>query len=280
MRKKIIVLTGLLLAGCVLNVSAQNPAASPAPTPDLEERMNKVEGSIDQMLQILQTMQQSQGANAAPAATTNTNPPPAAAAAPATPQQQSAPAQLKTQPGAILEVWTLPPGFQGDAPTGRSIGAFIDKGPYFEMANFASQKEFEGMRSNHVALKWSGIFNAKEAGVYVFSIEMNKNGTSWIAQNGYNDSGPWVAELSLSDQAVFRESPAIDHYRNLVHSSSGEVELQPGLYGLSLLTFVKPQRPVIGSWDYSTLKLAVKVRGPSDNLPVPLSAEIFMHKAE
>ncbi len=253
-----------------------NPPAGASKPDALENRVEKLEGDIGQILQILKAQQASgapasNGQKAAPgnAATSAPASSPVSAGAPS---QQPA-ATLK--PGAILEVWPLKPDFAETTPPGRSSGGFIDKGNYFNFDNFTAEKSFEPMRTNHVALRWSGFFRAKEAGNYVFTVEFSKAERPLIESMSSVDPLTWVTTLSIDQQPFVTETLRVNNHGAFSHSASSELNLEPGYYPLSLLTLFHSRYV---KWDYKGVNVTVKVRGPSDMLPVALNPSNFLHK--
>lgn len=279
MKPNIITVSVLTLSTNLLQLSpagAQQP--TPAASPTLEDRVEKLEGNIAAILDILKKQQ---GAATSPAASAPAPSSGAVTTAPPSPTSQpqtapSAPAQkpISLKPGAILEVWTLKGDFSGDAPTGRSVGGLLDMGDYFNLLNFTEEPSLASLSSNRLALKWSGLFRAKESGVYVFSLE-------WSIQRGINRHNVyWAAELAIDEQSLIKESPELSPYNPLAYSASSEVQLEAGgIYPLTLLTFIAARDAVsTTNWDYSKMKLTLKVRGPSDMTPKTITASDLFHK--
>jgi hypothetical protein len=279
MKKQLLLLPSAVLSALCWLVPdglAQQPSPSPAASPTVEDRVQKLEGDIGQILQILKGQgPAASGAAQSGVASAPANPPaPAAPSAPA-----SAPVTLK--PGAILELWLLRGDFSGDAPTGRSIGGILDQGDYFNLLNFTAEKSLATYQSNRIALKWSGLFRAKESGVYVFTLEW-----SCPAIDRGDSENPcfWVGDLSIDGQTLIKEAPQIsrNHYNwySLAYSASSEVQLEgKGIYPLTILTFLSSSSNLpTTDWNYDKMKLTLKVRGPSDMTPRVITSDDLFHK--
>ncbi len=257
--------------------TAQQPnAPAGASKPDaLENRVEKLEGDIGQILQILKAQQAGAAAPASNAQTvapgnTPTSAPASSPVSAGRPLDQP-PATLK--PGAILEVWPLKPDFAETTPPGRSSGGFIDKGNYFQLENFVAEKSFESMRTNHVALRWSGFFRAKEPGNYVFTVELQKS--EYLMNEWADKDVQWVTTLSIDQEPVVAHSFKFSPNKPVSYSMSAEANLEPGYYPLALVTLFHGSYK---TWNYKGVAITVKVRGPSDMLPVALSPSNFLHK--
>ncbi|MEO8353214.1 MAG: PA14 domain-containing protein [Chthoniobacteraceae bacterium] len=249
----------------VLEAQSPTPAADDSKSGRLEDRVEKLEGNIGEILQLLKAKQppastQPQATPSA-AAASNASPVPSVAAAAA----QPASAALK--PGAILEVWPLKVDFEEPLPQGRSSGGFIDKGNYFQFDNFAADKSFASMKTNHVALRWSGFFRAKEAGSYVFTVELQA--PAW-----YSHKTTWLVTLLIDQQPLVVQRRELANVPNSF-SDSAETILEPGYYPLSLVSLFQAAEE---KWNYKGVSMSVKARGPSDMIPEPLTPANFLHK--
>jgi hypothetical protein len=254
--------TGIFTAG------AQQTTPDPA-APPLDKRVEKLEGDIGQILQILKS-QQTQSTTPAKSAT-----PPSTV-----PSPSNSPAQAASlKPGAILELWILKPDFSGDAPAGRSIGGMIDQGDYFTLTNFTEEPSLANQQSNRIALRWSGFFKAKEAGPHVFTVEWSKPKGNMINSD---ITAFWTADLSIDQQSLLKGAPQVFRpYRDndVAFSDSAEVQLDPGFYPLSLFTFMSSSgRLPTEGWSYAKMKLNIKVRGPSDMTPRTITSKDLFHK--
>ena len=273
-----ILLIALASAG-ILTAGAQQPTTPAPAAPPLDKRVDKLEGDISQILQILKSQQTQPAAPsqsaAAPVAATqspSTNPAQPAAKAPA-----AQTASLK--PGAILELWLLKPDFSGDAPAGRSIGGLIDQGDYFTLTNFTEEPSLVNQQTNRIALRWSGFYKAKEAGPHVFTVEWSKPEGEYVVRS--DGEKFWTADLSIDQQSVLKGAPLLvfSGRASMSFSDSAELQLEPGFYPLTLLTFVaaKDSLPVTG-WNYGKMKLTLKVRGPSDMTARTITSKDLFHK--
>ena len=293
------ILSTIALTACLTTVKAQPanpPQVSTQPSQGaVEKRVEKLESDIGQILQILKTQQQSPAAPATanpPSQASSTDPasPDAAAttsgqSAAATPAPQAAKAQqtANLKPGAILELWVLKPDFTGDAPLGRSIGALVDEGEYFRMANFLEEPSLSGQQSNRVAVKWNGLFKAKETGAHVFTLELSKptdaNDNKGSLLYGSFDSVSWVVDFSISDQSIIKHiTEKSSANREIQASESAEVNMEPGYFPLSIMTFFNVERGEVMKWNYAKPKITLKVRGPSDMKPRIVTSSDLFHK--
>lgn len=241
---------------------------------NLEDRVSKLEGNIEQILKLLQQNQKeaaSTASSAAASASANSN----------TPASQTAP-PVKTAPGAIVEVWLLSQDFKGSAPEGSPVGKFVDEGPFFEFASFTKQKELQAYSKNRVALRWSGLFKVKEGGVHVFTLDMAKKQTGIEgAWNSHAYSGIWTVALSLNGEAMVAQSPEVKKHGDFTHTAQFEADLQPGLYEFSLLTFITlPIEPAAKTWHNDWFYLKANVREPSSNALRPLTSADLLHKVQ
>jgi len=281
MKKNSTIKSGILLIALasagLFTAGAQQPTPDPA-APPLDKRVEKLEGDIGQILQILKSQQTQPAAPsqapASPSASTQSPSTPLAQQAAKAPAAQTA----SLKPGAILELWLLKPDFSGDAPTGRSIGGLIDQGDYFTLTNFTDEPSLANQQTNRIALRWSGFYKAKEAGPHVFTVEWSKPEES-VVRGG--ESAFWTAELSIDQQSILKGAPGLGYAsRNPISfSDSAEVQLDPGFYPLTLLTFVASSQPLpVTGWNYGKMKLTLKVRGPSDMTPRTITSKDLFHK--
>ena len=256
-----------------LPLAAQTPAPVDERVNTLEKKVNSLDGKMDQVLQLLQKQASPPAAqpSAQPAAG-NQQPAPAPSQPTAAPTAET---QTTMKSGPILEAWALKPDFTGEAPQGRSAGALIDKGELFALSNFTAEPSLASMAKNRVALKWSGFFVAKEAGEYSFVLEFVR-GTGNL-EGGYNIQ--WNASLDFNKTPLQNESVKFFYAADPFSKSfmaEQPVSLEPGLYPFSLSTILSHSQD--SNWNYSPLKLLVKVRGPSDLTPRALTSKDLLHK--
>ncbi len=128
------------------------------------------------------------------------------------------------------------------------------------------------MKTNHVALRWSGFFRAKEAGSYVFTVELQSTrGYDF----GHASDKKWLVTLLIDQQPLVAQQRMLETYNPNSFSDSAETILEPGYYPLSLVSlFQAPEE----KWNYKGVSMSVKVRGPSDMIPEPLTPANFLHK--
>ncbi len=265
----------------ILTATAQQSTPSPTPgvPPSIEDRVGNLENNVGQILDILKKQQAAPVAPSAQSPSTAPQSPPVGGQPGSTPPAPKIETVLR--PGAILEVWTLKSDFSGDAPTGRSVGGMLDQGDYFSLLNFTEEHSLASLQTNRIALRWGGLFRAKETGVYVFTLE-------WASARGVSPVGEtsfWTANLSIDSQTLIKESPQIIERGSrtrleLTFSSSAEVQLEAGgIYPLTLLTFIAAQTELpTTNWNYDKMKLTLKVRGPSDMTPRTITSKDLFHK--
>ena len=239
---------------------------SPASTPSMEDRVGKLESNIGQILDLLKKQQ------AQPAPSQNSSAASTAAPAPANVQNQTAPQQPtpKLRKGPILEVWNLKNDTGDTFPTGRSIGGIPDLGDSFALGNVKRIPAFSALASSTLAFQWSGKYNIKEKGTYVFLVQGTRAPKPIC--NGYNDRGYWYIGLDIeNDNVISEKSPemSLGQDNPITFPLSTQIDLQPGIYTIKLKTFIisKTGNPV---WNYEPLSISLKSRGPSDNIPVEI----------
>lgn len=245
---------------------AQSTVPNPTSTPTVEDRVGKLENNVGEILDLLKKQQAQQAASsgtstptAAPASNTQNH----------TPIQQ--PAQ-KLKKGPILELWTLKNDTGDTFPTGRSLGGVPDLGDSFSLGNINKIAEFKSLSTTQLAFQWSGKVNIKEKGTYVFLAQGNKTAKPITSDDHEYIRGNWYIGLDIeNDNVISEKSPEIRCYDNLpmTFPLSAQVDLQPGVYTIKLKTFIisKSENPV---WNYEPLSISLKMRGPSDNIPVEI----------
>lgn len=245
-------------------VHAQSSTSSPS-SPAMEDRVSKLETNIGLILDLLKKQQSQQNQAASP------NSSAATAVGAANSSQNQAPVQQPTQKlkkGPILEIWTINKDSGDTFPTDRSVGASPDLGESFALSNVNKITEFSSLATTPLAFQWSGKINVKEKGTYVFLVQGNKS-PGWACSGSIPYF--WYIGLDIENENIISEKTRID-YDPTTFPLSTQINLQPGMYTLKLKTFFPPRSnsdsPV--SWNYKLINITVKMRGPSDNVPVAI----------
>lgn len=274
MRLLTIAATATLILANEHDIVAQTNATNspnPASTPSMEDRVGKLEGNINQILTILKN-QQGQGANSSGSSQSSQQTP---SQSPAT---TSLPA-VKYVPGAVLDVWPLRPGYDGDFPTSRSVASVVDSGPAFGLSNYLKLDVFNSLYPNPLAFQWTGYISLKEKGTYSFLVEGHKAEGKSVSEDNYgNGSGGWFIELDISDNIVISEtSPRMNLGGKAMNFPiTAQIDLTPGIYMLKLKTYITKSQGAI-NWDYTPLFIMTKMRTPSDSIPIPFTRSNVFH---
>lgn len=97
----------------------------------------------------------------------------------------SSASEVKAAPGAILMAW------KGSDTTEAELAAFVDKGEVFDIVN--SKADVSAANADNKTIRWSGILNVSEPGLYTFN--------ATFAPAGYIKKT--VFSLSVNNTKVF-----------------------------------------------------------------------------
>ena len=221
----IIVASALALLTCASPARAQ--AAPEDRVQKLEQQVKSMEETQKQILQLLQAQAgQQQKPAAAPAQGT-----PAAPPQQATEQNSKpAPAEKNFIPGAMLDVWYVPN--EGDTKTIISseipMTRILDKGPFFSLLSFTSDKSLVTYKDKNLALRWSGYMKIVEGGKQLVILE---------AKFGSRDPNFRGARFLLridSNEIANLQYPISGNLQDGVLNTSATLDLDPGYYKYNL----------------------------------------------
>jgi hypothetical protein len=239
------------VASC--QTSPSNPGSTSAQSEEqrvdsLEKKVDGLDKNVTEILRLLKAQPPTGQTNPTPDG--SRNPTPTTATSSATP---------KLTPGAKLEVWPLPPNFQGSTPPGMSMGAMVDSGDLFDFDNFLSEDAFKPLKLSLVGLRWSGFINIKEKGNHNFILERD-------GLPGYN----WPTSLKIDGQAIISRNNGVGPGGSDVAAQS--LNLDPGYYRFELFTYFGA--PSL----YPRLQIRVKFRSENSLVPTTLDAKSVFHE--
>ena len=262
-----IVIVSVSLAFLAFAFSARVQAAPEDRVQKLEEKVNSIEESQQQILQLLKDLN---GGKPAPAPSQATPAPP--------PQQTPTPPKTPASsenlmPGAILDVWSVPLGadtrtiIASEMPLAR----ILDKGPYFNLLAYTADSSLQSYKKKHLALRWSGLLHVSTAGRQLIVFE------SKIASRGETVSYLWEKSLFTLeiDGNQIAELKVNSGMRDKILNASTTLDLEAGYYPFRVTYY--PGFSDRESPDMDCV-LTIKSRAESDLTLTPLGAGTFFVK--
>lgn len=280
------------LACWILPVCTIAHATDPAPASAeqrierLEQRLDTIDRSLEQIVQLLQNRAAAPTAPAAPAVPTATAPAGAISAveAVAPPLDPDAPVVLapattavQTKPGVRLDVWPRAADGKGTVPTIPSLVTILDtRGPFFALGRYAAEREMASSVGKPLLQVWRCYLKITQAGRHVLIAEFRQTKDRSVAKSQpWNDYlFPWSAQLSVNGKMLLDETNKFESSGKGALARTFTLDLTPGYYAVQIVTWL-PKQPADEIYDYKPLTFALRLREPGALKPRDLGPADF-----
>jgi hypothetical protein len=266
----------LLLLLPVARAADPTPAPREARLDQLEQRVDHIDRSLEQILRLLQSQQAAPvTAPAMPMAPAADTVQPPAATAPRAPAIIAKDANMK--PGVMLDIWLRPEDFRGGVPGTPSLVTILDtRGPLFALGRYADEREMASNLGKPVLQVWRAYLNIKKSGPHVLIAEFRRTTDRKVArsQNWDDFQFDWSAQLNFNGKSLLDETNKFDSAGKGTLSRTFTLELEPGFYAVEIATWL-PKHSEDEVYDYKPLTFGLRLREPGALKPRDLGVGDF-----
>ena len=179
--------------------------------------------------------------------------------------------------GAVLDVWLFD-GKSFEIPSTPSDYTLIDRSKPFRLARFLDEPDLQSYKGKAVGLLWQGRIHIDTAGRHVVILDYRVGDVDALGNWGVAGP-PRFSSFSIKNEVVFSGdlNKAEEWRRNTAHPLTAIVDLEPGDYDFKFWITPKSLLQSYLHYDYSTLTMTLKLKGPGDLTPIEVGADRLFH---